>query len=54
MVKVEEKVTSFWQNHDLEKFQPYVYVYVYVYVQYIIVITQILTNYPTYELINPK
>ena len=23
MLKVKEKVTSFWQNHDLEKFVPY-------------------------------
>ena len=23
MLKVKEKVTSFWQNHDLEKFHPY-------------------------------
>jgi len=24
MPKVKEKVTSFWHNHDLEKFHPYV------------------------------
>ena len=23
MLKVKEKVTSFWQNHNLEKFHPY-------------------------------
>ena len=29
MLKVKEKVTSFWQNHDLEKFDPYVKIKIY-------------------------
>ena len=26
MLKVKEKVTSFWQNHNLEKFHSYIHV----------------------------
>ena len=29
MLKVKEKVTSFWQNHDLEKFDPYTHIVTY-------------------------